>query len=109
MQALDPNCCLPAEDLALIREVARQAGAIAKAAFIANDAKVWDKVKGHPVTDADIAVNDYLSATLRPARPIMGGCRKRQRTTIPAMPARAVSSSIRSTAHVPSSTARRIS
>lgn len=69
---LDPACCLPAEDLALIRGAVRQAGAIAKAAFIANDSKVWDKEKGHPVTDADIAVNDYLSETLRPARPGYG-------------------------------------
>ncbi|WP_427452619.1 inositol monophosphatase family protein [Litorimonas sp. WD9-15] len=72
MPDLDPSCCLPSEDLALIRDAVREAGAIAKAAFIANDAKVWDKEKGHPVTDADIAVNDYLLETLRAARPGYG-------------------------------------
>lgn len=69
---LDPSCCLPTKDLALIREAVREAGAIAKAAFDANDAKVWDKDMGHLVTDADIAVNDYLSDTLRAARPGYG-------------------------------------
>jgi len=69
---LNPACCLPAEDLTLIRDAVIEAGKIAKAAFIANDAKVWDKEKGHPVTDADIAVNDYLAETLRSARPDYG-------------------------------------
>lgn len=67
------NICLPlTEDLALITEAVREAGAIAKRAFDAGDAKVWDKTKGHPVTDADLAVNDYLAATLKPARPDYG-------------------------------------
>ena len=48
------------------------AGKIAKDAFDANDSEVWDKDKGHLVTDADIAVNDYLLKTLCEARPGYG-------------------------------------
>jgi len=65
-------CVPPAEDLALITKVVREAGAIAKAAFEANNAKTWDKDDSSPVTDADIAVNDYLLETLRDARPGYG-------------------------------------
>ena len=69
---LDPNCALPEDDLALIRDVARRAGAIAKAAFDANDSKSWNKDDSSPVTEADIAVNDFLDETLRAARPDYG-------------------------------------
>ena len=69
---LNPLCCLPSEDLALIRNAVIEAANIAETAFLKNDAKVWDKEKGHPVTDADIAVNDYLDKTLRAARPEYG-------------------------------------
>ncbi len=65
-------CISYAEDLALITQAVKDAGKIAKDAFEANDAKVWDKGKGHPVTDADIAVNDYLAKTLMAARPDYG-------------------------------------
>ncbi len=65
--------CVPAsEDLALIRQAVREAGTIAREAFYACNSKVWDKEKGHPVTDADIAVNNYLARTLKTARPDYG-------------------------------------
>lgn len=69
---LDPSCVLPEEDLALIREIVREAGAIAKSAFEANDSKQWNKADSSPVTEADIAVNDFLSDHLRAARPGYG-------------------------------------
>lgn len=60
------------QDLLLISKAVREAGAIAKQAFDDNDSKVWDKENDSPVTDADIAVNDYLSEVLRSARPGYG-------------------------------------
>jgi len=65
-------CVPPAEDLALIREAVLKAGAIAKTAYDANDSKAWDKADSSPVTEADIAVNDYLADVLRAARPGYG-------------------------------------
>jgi len=69
---LDPNCVSPTDDLALLREVVREAGTIAKAAFIANDSKQWNKSDSSPVTEADIAVNNFLAETLCTARPNYG-------------------------------------
>ncbi len=69
---LDPSCVDPKADLALLHKVVRQAGAIAKAAFEANDSKTWSKSDSSPVTDADIAVNNFLDETLRAARPTYG-------------------------------------
>ena len=69
---LDPNCVHPEEDLALIREIVLKAGAIAKAAFDANDSKQWNKEDSSPVTEADIAVNDFLAESLQAARPNYG-------------------------------------
>ena len=67
------DICVPFdEDLALIAQAVREAGAIAKSAFDENDSKVWDKSNNSPVTDADIAVNDYLAKVLRKARPGYG-------------------------------------
>ncbi len=67
------NICLPfADDLAILETAVRAAGEIARKAFHDNDSKVWDKVENHPVTDADIAVNEYLSSVLRPLRPDYG-------------------------------------
>jgi myo-inositol-1(or 4)-monophosphatase len=65
-------CVPPEEDLALIRDAVRAAGEIAKAAFLANDAVTTVKSDNSPVTDADIAVNDYLETTLMAARPGYG-------------------------------------
>lgn len=67
-----PICVPLPEDLALIEAAVREAGVIAKRAFDANDAVVWDKVENHPVTDADIAVNDFLAKVLKPSRPDYG-------------------------------------
>ncbi len=69
---LDPNCVIPEEDLALLKDIVRQAGAIAKAAYDANDSKRWNKADSSPVTEADIAVNNFLESTLRTARPGYG-------------------------------------
>ena len=66
------NCVSYAVDLELISKAVRDAGAIAKQAFDDNDSKVWDKSNDSPVTDADIAVNDYLADVLRTARPDYG-------------------------------------
>ena len=72
MQEASDICVSYEEDLALIRKAVLAAGKIAKDAFDANDAEVWDKDKGHLVTDADIAVNEYLLKTLCEARPGYG-------------------------------------
>ena len=72
MPASKPDISNYAKDRALLVEVVRKAGGIAKEAFMANDSKVWDKEKGHPVTDADIAVNDFLARELLNARPNYG-------------------------------------
>ena len=69
---LDNKGHLPAQELDLLRDIVRQAGAIAAAAYHANDAKTWDKADNSPVTDADIAVNDFLAKTLQAARPDYG-------------------------------------
>jgi len=66
------NCVSYAEDLALIKAAVLAAGKIARDAFEANDSEVWDKSNNSPVTDADIAVNDYLLKTLCEARPDYG-------------------------------------
>jgi len=60
------------DDLKLIVAAVRVAGDIARKAYNTNASKVWDKTEGHPVTDADIAVNDYLYETLTAARPGYG-------------------------------------
>ena len=67
------GACYPLdEDLALVVEAVRGAGAVAQAHFDAADAKVWEKSKNNPVTDADIAVNDHLERVLKTARPDYG-------------------------------------
>jgi myo-inositol-1(or 4)-monophosphatase len=63
---------LPAHDLALLTEAAREAGQIALR-FWRREPKVWDKGGDHgPVTEADLAVNDMLKAVLLAARPDYG-------------------------------------
>ena len=61
-----------AEDLALIAKAARGGGLIARDAFLKEDDEIWDKGKGHLVTETDIAVNNYLQEHLRQARPNYG-------------------------------------
>jgi myo-inositol-1(or 4)-monophosphatase len=63
---------LPARDLALLTEAAREAGRIALR-YWRRDPQVWDKGGDHgPVTEADLAVNDMLKARLLGARPGYG-------------------------------------
>jgi myo-inositol-1(or 4)-monophosphatase len=63
---------LPARDLALLTEAAREAGRIALR-YWRRDPKVWDKGGEHgPVSEADLAVNDMLKARLLAARPDYG-------------------------------------
>jgi myo-inositol-1(or 4)-monophosphatase len=63
---------LPARDLALLTDAAREAGRIALR-FWRREPKVWDKGGDHgPVTEADLAVNDMLKARLLDARPDYG-------------------------------------
>lgn len=68
----NPICRPLPEDRALLERVIKEAGEIAREAFEANNAKVWNKEKNHPVTDADIAVNDFLYKELMSARPGYG-------------------------------------
>lgn len=63
---------MPARDLALLTEAAREAGRIALR-FWRREPKVWDKGGEHgPVSEADLAVNDMLKARLMGARPDYG-------------------------------------
>jgi len=60
-----------ADDLQLLTDAARSAGAIALNYWKA-DPKVWSKGAAGPVTEADIAANVHLHATLQSARPDYG-------------------------------------
>ncbi len=63
---------MPAGDLALLTDAARQAGRIALR-FWKRDPQVWDKGGEHgPVSEADLAVNDMLKTVLTAARPDYG-------------------------------------
>ncbi len=59
-------------DLELLIKAARSAGEIAKQHYEQGESKVWNKAQNHPVTDADIAVNDHLAEVLKSARPSYG-------------------------------------
>lgn len=59
-------------DLVLIKDAILAAGDIA-VGFAGQSTKSWEKPGGAgPVTEADLAVNDYLESTLRDARPEYG-------------------------------------
>ena len=61
-----------ADDLALLTNAARDAGAIALR-YWRKSPEVWEKAAGAgPVTAADLAVNDMLQARLQAARPDYG-------------------------------------
>ena len=60
-----------AADLALLESTVREAGAIARG-FFGGDYKRWNKAKGSPVTEADLAVDRFLNERLRAARPDYG-------------------------------------
>lgn len=68
MQAVDPDI----EDLITLRETARAAAALAVDWFERADWRFWDKSKGHPVTEADLAVNTLIRERLMAARPDYG-------------------------------------
>jgi myo-inositol-1(or 4)-monophosphatase len=54
-------------DRDLIAQAARDAGRLALA-FKARGLKAWEKAKGDPVSEADLAVDDLLKGRLQPAR-----------------------------------------
>ena len=63
---------MPARDLPLLIDAARMAGRIATS-YVGKKAQRWDKPDdAGPVTEADLAVNEMLHATLRLARPDYG-------------------------------------
>ena len=62
---------MPERDLVLLEAAVREAGGIARK-FFGGDYKKWDKSKGNPVTEADLAVDKFLQETLCAARPDYG-------------------------------------
>ena len=60
-----------AADLVLIEEAVREAGKIARSYF-GGTYRSWDKGKGQPVSEADLAVDRFLRDTLIAARPGYG-------------------------------------
>ncbi len=62
---------MPARDTALLEEAVREAGVIARK-FATVPAKRWSKTDGSPVTEADLAIDRFLSERLRGARPDYG-------------------------------------
>ncbi|MDJ0920663.1 MAG: inositol monophosphatase family protein [Henriciella sp.] len=61
-----------AEDLAILRDVAKEAGEFAQSFLRRGNIETWDKSKNHPVTEADLAVNELIQARLTAARPDYG-------------------------------------
>ncbi len=59
------------QDLALLKDVAREAGQLALD-MMREGARAWDKSPGNPVTEADLAVNELIAKRLRSARPEYG-------------------------------------
>jgi myo-inositol-1(or 4)-monophosphatase len=60
-----------AADLALLEESVREAGKIARE-YYGGSYKKWDKSKGNPVTEADLAIDKFLREHLIAARPSYG-------------------------------------
>lgn len=60
------------DDLDLLARVVRAAGALCLEHYHRNEDRVWDKSENHPVTDADIAINNFLLLELMSARPDYG-------------------------------------
>ena len=58
--------------MATLRDVAREAGALARELRSRAAATAWEKSPGHPVTDADLAVNTLIARRLGAARPDYG-------------------------------------
>lgn len=60
-----------ADDLSLIRRIAIEGGRIAMAHF-GNNPDVWSKANDSPVSEADLAVDEFLRTSLLDARPDYG-------------------------------------
>lgn len=60
-----------AADTALLVDSVREAGGIARR-FYGGSYKSWQKSQGNPVTEADIAIDEFLKETLLKARPDYG-------------------------------------
>jgi myo-inositol-1(or 4)-monophosphatase len=58
----------PEADTVLLEEAVREAGAIART-FLTGQNKIRSKADGSPVSEADLAVDRFLTGRLRPARP----------------------------------------
>ncbi len=71
MPAHKPTTAGAIDDLPLLRDAAREAGAIAMCYF-GNDPRVWMKGGTSPVSEADHAANTYLREALLAARPGYG-------------------------------------
>jgi myo-inositol-1(or 4)-monophosphatase len=65
------DAALAARDVQLLKEVVREAGALALSLF-RTDLKKWIKGASSPVSEADVAVNDLLEQRLRAATPDYG-------------------------------------
>ncbi|MEM7640888.1 MAG: inositol monophosphatase family protein, partial [Pseudomonadota bacterium] len=63
---------LDRQDLQTLKAVAREASELALDYFERSDVRFWDKSKGHPVTEADLAVNNLIRERLMAARPDYG-------------------------------------
>jgi myo-inositol-1(or 4)-monophosphatase len=61
----------PEADLALIEQAVRDAGTIARK-FYRGSYRRWDKGKGQPVTECDLAIDKFLRERLTSARPGYG-------------------------------------
>ncbi len=61
-----------AEDMASLRDAAREAGWLALDYKRRGQTEAWEKSPGHPVTEADLAVNTLLARRLGAARPDYG-------------------------------------
>ena len=59
------------DDLVLIAEAVRSAGAIARR-YYGCKFKVWEKAEGSPVSEADVAIDSFLAERLTDARPDYG-------------------------------------
>ena len=67
-----PESDLDRDDLKILNAVAAEAADLALDYFERSDVRVWDKSKGHPVTEADLAVNTLIRDRLMAARPDYG-------------------------------------
>ena len=70
-EGLGPPASRARDDLALLSDAVRAAGETARA-FQRSGVRHWLKDDGSPVSDADLAVDEALAATLRAARPHYG-------------------------------------